>query len=619
MDILSKIKARKNKQSLVAQPKDYNKFYNEGWDAFTMLGKSKKYKDLANTGANIEQLVIKVLHDQNINENTARRFLKTNFTGLPLDTYDGLVSVIKETYRGNMRSINPELSGFVQNILKEVKKEKTRTVSYNQKLNVKDFIALTQLKRVKQNPSYKNKLMTKEQINSYGLELAKNAVPYNYKDVNAKRYVYDWASVKYNKYNGILDMPIIDYYTNKQILDEEEKTYEKRNLFLAALKGRRYKIRYAAKGYSEAEDVVAKGKKVIVAQENLSDTETDVLIMYAINKNKLKQKRMFIFDGSYKQAKKFFKSNTAKTDDKKFNARKNFKNNKARFLEYKDTLQEAIALLATINHSRIYMEGSTFEKVEEHLQLQASRQLAKIPNTESAWVLPYISERVLDISKKNYLDAGVLSVEDLKDIYAKTGREVNNANSINELIFSEIDYDFTHAKPTPPADDEEDIEEKETKKTETLKTEKNEAPKTKKEKEEVEEVLDAKFVVKKFLEDNILMQNTFSSTPVVKKTKDYITKLNEENVEMQKVSDTVYNQIEKDILKNKENYKKADGHFYKNGVNLFNKYLKAKSKESGKKYSPDIIFKGMIKNAVEEVQKAKQTSKESQTESEQEL
>ena len=140
--------------------------------------------------------------------------------------------------------------------------------------------------------------------------------------------------------------------------------------------------------------------------------------------------------------KNFFISRTVNEEGENFNPYKNLKKDKAKFIEYKNTLNEVISLLSTINQARIYMEGTTFKKVEDHLQLQASMQLARIPKIHSSWILPYISEKVLQVSKNNYQEAGLLDFDKLQELYAKTGRNVKNAQSIDELIFSKAEYSF---------------------------------------------------------------------------------------------------------------------------------------------------------------------------------
>jgi hypothetical protein len=77
------------------------------------------------------------------------------------------------------------------------------------------------------------------------------------------------------------------------------------------------------------------------------------------------------------------------------------------------------------------------------------------------------------------------------------------------------------------------------------------------------------------------MQNTFSSTPVVKKTKDYITKLNEENVDYWVEQDSV-NAL-------RANWKNANSK-YDNGI-----YTSAEQfAKSAKKNAISILEEGAI-------------------------
>ena len=93
------------------------------------------------------------------------------------------------------------------------------------------------------------------------------------------------------------------------------------------------------------------------------------------------------------------------------------------------------------------MKDSTFQKVEQNLTMQASQKLASLPRVHSSWVLPYVAERVLEISKQNYIKAG-LSDSEIKDLYRQTGRDVDNLSKIEEFVFAKNNPNFVFEKAT---------------------------------------------------------------------------------------------------------------------------------------------------------------------------
>ena len=107
-------------------PKKYEDLYNAGWDAFTMLGESKEDKDIANSGANLENIVVKVLHDNNINERNAGVFL-SKYSGIPFNTFDGLVSFITEAYDYDIEPKNQEMVSIFELYKPQIEKSSSKS------------------------------------------------------------------------------------------------------------------------------------------------------------------------------------------------------------------------------------------------------------------------------------------------------------------------------------------------------------------------------------------------------------------------------------------------------------------------------------------------------------
>ena len=190
----------------------------------------------------------------------------------------------------------------------KLKKVARRVAFKQEKYSASDFVALTQYKRIQENKIDNSQLLTEEDIRAKGLFLARDAKSFYNKEnpSDIEKPVYDWASVQFYKYNNILEMPIKDYYTNEPILNEQERNFPKYDAFIESLKAKKYKLDVTTKIYAQADDVVIDRKNILISDESLSNTEIAVSAMYKLNKKALTKKRLFIFDDSYREAKKFF-------------------------------------------------------------------------------------------------------------------------------------------------------------------------------------------------------------------------------------------------------------------------------------------------------------------------
>jgi hypothetical protein len=639
MEQALQLKTKKTKKQIKEEKnipllKDYSQLYQKGWDVFTMLGESKAFNDLANQKNNLRNVIIKTLNDGNFNEENIYEKLFSNYHGLPFNTFAELVGVIEDTYTTGLEINNANVNEIINTFKPSIDKYLLKIADKQQKFTLRDTIALTSQKRIKQNNLSEQNLLTEEKIKKNRLQLANGAIPYYIEDeeTGIKKEFYDFAAIKFLRYKDDLEFPIIDYYTNEILLKKEEKTFANYDKFLEDLKAQKYKFTTFEKAYPEANDILVTGKNIQIAKQKPTQTENAVYMMYKINKAKLNKKSLFLFDRSFKKAKKMFNSTTTRMEDKKYNPYKSFKKQKASFMEYKDTLNEAISMLSAINYARIYMEPSTFKKVEGHLELQASMQLAKIPNVNATWILPYVSEKVLELSKENFKVAGLTDLNEIKALYKNTGRDVDGLNSIDEIIFSKVNYShvpkvkkannkgvgetkdkelvekndvkndefFDNFNRTQPLykmykeqikkakEAEAKAKEAEAKAKETEAKAKAEAKakeaeakaegpiKTKLADEApVSELTLAKMKLKDFLENNIIIKNpnNFSVTPEIKANSDKIMEARKSGVDLNKVVDIFYNEIAKDMDENEDYYKTKEGKFYDLGTMTFKKYF----------------------------------------------
>lgn len=728
-------------------PKNYSKMNENGWDAFVMLGESKTYKDLAQIGGDLHQVVVKVLKEEGYNEyNTPEKLSK--ITGIPFSTFNELTAVLEEVYMNNI-SIdeekrervfrNDEINNFLETFVPEINKTMLRVSDRMEKFTPKDLVALTQYRRLHSSEKIKNYL-TKEEIEKKGLRLPENAIPEFIVQNGKKKEVYDWASVIFYKHKDVFEVPMKNYYTNELIFTKNSGSYENSEKFANFLREKKYKIERANQTVFESDNVIIKGKKLVIGLLDISQVEQDALIMYQLNKQALKRRRGLFSDPDYKEAKKFFRYHfflrgvNAKYYDeadkmnpvRKFNAYRGITSDKRNFDENKEVLQEVIATLATINQARIYMDGEAFKKLENHLQLQASMKMAMLPRSQSTWMLPYVAEKVLQLSKKNYMEAGITTAEQLKTLYENTGRKVEGLETFDEIIFSRLDKSLNYNKNT--GSEKEASKEKETAKQKTqtsesdyeysyeelertplaqlLRRQKKEAedsqnkqpvnvteeknaqqgivtnqqegnngrkqktsivkeaedsvvdnqnntveqgkpiepvvdsvnepeqtepivepkpepevvidPNSSKsdirfEQEDIkEEDVETKIKIYKkeletaqnrlflFLKENLLMENKLSEAMPIRFTQKYIQKLNETtNIDMKKVTKSIYEEIANDMEGNPAAYQKEDGNFHKDGWRLFKDYF---NKSKTAKYSFDVNFKKMLSDTVKEVQ-----------------
>jgi|LGVE01.1.fsa_nt_gb hypothetical protein len=604
----------------------FERFYEKGYSAFTMLGRSKMRNDFANEGNNSRGKVAQILSKYGITPSNAQHILPQ--FGSKIRNYERFVIAAANVYEQGIRVNDNAINEIVGKVIKE-----DYEIVNNKIFNTTDFIALNQYVRVRNNPMLPGKMISAVEVQRNYSGLAMNAKPH----VVGNESLYDITSIKDNKVTGVLKIPFENMTDpHNTYLNNEEKVFPEYEDFVLDLQRQGYKLHFNRSFASSDETAVVEGRNIYVEGSSTPSTELAVGIMYETNLAKAHKTRFKLFDGSYKEAKNFFQSHTMRTEGGKFNPYKDFKRGKRDFEMQRATLEDIVATLTTINTARLYFSGSTFEKVEDYLTTQACRKMAKLQNTDDKWVLPYISEKVLQLTRQTYKSFGLTNLEAVKDVYRKTGVNVDNAITFEDVVFATKNYDLTKKSTKNQAEAEATKENTKTEKTnkENLK---NEGPsifddpiqaaaikktalykafmdfygKTKAEgrdpvKEEVKSkvmpqsirnsALEAKDRVWDFIEDNLLMKNTFSSTSAIQLNSKYIRKLNEDpNIDMNEVAKALHFKIVKDMRNNSDAYRKTNGHFHKEGTKLFKDYMESAKED----LTPSTFFKKELKEAVE--------------------
>jgi arsenate reductase-like glutaredoxin family protein len=632
-----KNRAQKQAQKEVNFIQNYGAMSKENMDVFSLLGKSKLYEDLTHMNLFDARSLIRVaLRELDFNEQTTPAQLE-QIPGLRIKTFEQLVDFIEDVnFRGkqNITIANESLEILTKEVLKRAYDIEAQMKSRQAAFTPRDFILLSQFNTIRKNNIDEHLLLTQQKVNRLGLKLAKNIEPNQFS--SNMEPLYGWESVQSYAYNKTLIVPMKNFYTNEWLLDKSEQTFEGDHLFRINLKTRKIKVKNNYYSILEDRPVILNGKKLIVDNRNLSKTEEAVLMMYEINKGKLEEKG-WLRDKTKKRMKKYFKQKGSVSKEY-YNAYKNLKADKTSFFEYKEVINDVIATLATINYARIYMKGSTFEKVEQNLITQASQKIAQLPRLNSSWVMPYVAERVMELSIQNYQKSGLTTTE-IKKLYQETGRDVTHLNSLEEIIFSKINPSFEFEKATGSEDakefskqagsyraySEEEInqmglakllkkhekEAKEQEKTSTQSSNKEQSfefDETAQNSEDdvAESMMLAKANLREFLKRNLTLQGEFSNTLPIRKSKKCIEEYNNKQVDMEAVSDLIYTQIANDIDRKAQNYnqdlyKRKDGKYYLEGWRLFTDYFKTIDTP----ITRDTLFKHMINDAVKEVEKYK--------------
>ena len=624
---MEKTKREKIIKKVVSVPesKTYLDMVNNNMDAFSLLGQSKTYDEITYRGLDIRLMVKTALSRLGINSINTPAVL-SKIQGIHFTSYNDLVNLIEDAYLTNTKSGNRELNIIINGALSEIASITEKLSTNGSRLTPRDFIALTQYKQVQTNKIPIEELLTRKKVEKLGLDLARDAVPFDFN--NKYQAVYDWSSVAFYQYQDSLIMPLKDFYTKKWLIEENEifSGYKK---FLGYLNEQNYKIESGENIVFEEQPVLLQKNKIIIANNSLTKLEQSLLIMHEITKKAVLKNSGL---GNDKHLKQFLKQR--KYVGRKYESiYKDFKKmDKWRSSEFNTVLNDCIATLTTINFARIYMDGETFKKVEDNLTMQASMKLAGLPRTHSKWVLPYIADRVLTLSKEQYYNAG-LSDAQIKQLYLKTGRDVNSLETVDEIIFSKLNPSFEYTKPIKDekqtrsgvsekeAEDvliskmikkhreqSEQQQETNTKKQENTKETKENTTETPKEEPKKEETKGENFVfsnideakdrLRHFLYQNLTMSGSFSKINTMRHSIDYIQELNAKKVDMEKVSDIVYNKIVEDMNKGGSEYRRQkDNKYYIDGWRLFNGYFKSTKSD----LSPDTLLKQMIIDAAKEV------------------
>ena len=624
---MDKTKRDKIKKKVVGIPesKNYADMVHNNLDAFSLLGQSKTYDEITYKGLDIRLMVKTELSRLGINTTNTPAVL-SKIQGIHFTSYNDLVNLIEDAYLTSTRSGNRELNIIIDGALSEIADISTKLSTNGSRLTPRDFIALTQYRQIKTNNTPISELLTTRKIEKLGLNLARDAVAYDLN--NRYQAVYDWSSVAFYQYQNSLIMPLKNFYTKKWLIEENE-TFSGYKIFLDYLNEQKYVLQAGENIVFEEQPVLLQKNKITIANNSLSKLEQSLLIMHEITKKAVLKNSGLSND---KHLKQFLKQR--KYVGRKYESiYKDFKKMDSwRSMEFNSILNDCIATLATINFARIYIDGETFKKVEENLTMQASMKLASLPRTHSKWVLPYVADRVLTLSKEQYYNAG-LSDSQIKELYLKTGRDVNSLETIDEVIFAKLNPSYEYTKPIKDekevrsgvsekeAEDvliskmikkhREQSEQQETtntkkhSKTKETKEQATETPKEEPKKEETKgenfvfsNIDEAKARLRHFLYQNLTMAGSVSKIDAMRYSIKYIQELNDKKTDMQKVSDIVYNKIIEDMNKGGSDYRrKKDNQYYIDGWRLFNGYFKS-TKSS---LTPDTLLKQMIETAVKEV------------------